>query len=266
MKNSNFVLRLAIAFIACTVIVSSAARKDEITLVMVPRDDATVQLGMDIANKYPTLLVSYKLGANETVSLHGWTGTQWVNVSLEDFLAGNFFRVGPDSALIVEKAGAEVPGKLLPPPDWCANVAKITTTDMRPLLHLTGQYYDFSFKDWSWFAKRYNLDLDAINPEGLNVSWYHRRMEDHLKSSDLLEASDLQFWVSIRQAVMTEPDVPAATEATVPFAEDEVSGDPFTNDAPPAVIMGAADAPMEQSRDVAAPTVEVKIEDTEEVE
>ena len=258
MKNSNSVLRLAIAFVACTVIVSSAARKDEITLVMVPRDDATVQLGMDIANKYPTLLVSYKLGANETVSLHGWTGTQWVNVSLEDFLAGNFFRVGPDSALIVEKAGAEVPGKLLPPPDWCANVAKITTTEMRPLLHLTGQYYDFSFKDWSWFAKRYNLDLDAINPEGLNVSWYHRRMEDHLKSNDSLGASDLQFWVSIRQAVMTEPMEPPASgmEEPTPPVDEEVVGDPFTNAAPSAVIMGAADAPTEESEETDSEVLE----------
>jgi hypothetical protein len=261
-KIRNIVLWLATAVIACTAVGSSAARKDEITLIMVPREDATVQLGMDVANKYPTLLVSYKLGANDTVSLHGWTGSQWVNVNMEDFLAGNFFRKGPDSALIVEKTGAEIPAILLPPPDWCANLAKITTTEMRPLLHLTGQYYDFSFNDWSWFAKRYNMNLDAINPEGLNVSWFHKRMEDHLRSSESLGASDLQFWISIRESVVSDPAAPAAVEAeeTVPTMKDEPVGDPFTNTAPSAVIMGAAEAPAESAEET-APTAEVPTEE-----
>ncbi len=244
MKKYRILMLWHIAVIlVCTAMHSAAARKDEITLVMVPREDAAVQLGMDIANKYPTLLVSYRLGANDIVSLHGWTGTQWVNVSTEDFLAGSFFRKGPDSTLIVESKGVEVPATLLPPPDWCASVAKITTTEMRPLLHLMGQYYDFSFKDWNWFSKRYNLDLDAINPEGLNVSWYHKRMEDHLKSSEVKGNSDLQFWVTIRQAMSTERSLEAAN--TESSTADEIVSDPFTNDAPSAVIMGAADTPAE---------------------
>jgi len=236
----------------CTAVCSSAARKDEITLIMVPREDAILQMGMDIANKYPTLLMSYKLGANDTVSLHGWTGSQWVNVSREDFLAGNFFRKGPDSALIVEQAGGEVQETLLPPSNWCANVAKITTTEMRPLLHLTGQYYDFSFKDWTWFANRYNLELDAINPEGLNVAWFNKRMEDHLKSREPQGASDLQFWVSIRQDVVADSGASASPEeeAVVTPMEDEMGGVPFTNEVPSAVIMGAADAPAEQPEPV----------------
>lgn len=119
---------------------------------------------------------------------------------------------------------------------------------MRPLLHLVGQYYDFSFKDWQWFAKRYNMDMDAINPEGLNVAWYHKRMSDHLTSSEQQGASDLQYWVSIRQpVVVTTPAVPVDTaeEKAVP-AKDEPE-QLLTNDAPAAVIMGAADATEERS-------------------
>jgi len=209
------------------------------------------------------LLISYKLGANEAVSLHGWTGTQWVNVSVEDFQAGNFFRTGPDSALVVENAGVAVPGKILPPSDWCASAAKIMTTETRPLLHLVGQYYDFSFKDWQWFSKRYNQDLDAINPEGLNVSWYHKRMSEHMKPGGQQGASDLQYWVAIRQIVENEPvlapvDVETEAPAVAPVTEE--SGNPFTNDAPAAVIMGAADASEEHS-DVPTAADEPAVED-----
>lgn len=224
---------------------SSQARKDEVTLMVVPREEGMVQVGMDIANRYPSLLVSYQLAANGAVSLHGWTGTQWVNVTLDDFAAGNFFKNGPDSALIIEKENIPVPDRLIPSADWCMNVSKITTTQTRPVLHLVGQYYDFNFKDWQWFATRYTMNMDAINPEGLNVSWYHKRMEDHLKAHDSQGASDLQYWVSVRQTVIAEAVVPTE-ESTVEIME-EGSENPLTNAAPAAVIMGAADAAEEDS-------------------
>lgn len=267
MKNRKSMVCLVAALVACSAVFSNAARKDEITLVMVPREDAPIQLGMDIANKYPTLLISYKLGVGGAVSLHGWTGTQWVNVSLEDFLGGKFFKKGPDSALVVEKTGIAVPGKILPLPDWCASASKITTTEMRPLLHLVGQYYDFSFKDWQWFAKRYNMDLDAINPEGLNVAWYHKRMAEHLVLRGEQGASDLRYWVSIHRPMVAEPVAPGETEPEkvddAPLVEEEESTEnPLTNEAPVAVIMSAADADEELSEKpatAAEPVVEEEI-------
>lgn len=256
MKFAQSMQKAVLVFVAATVVCSSAARRqEEVTLVMVPRDDATVQLGLDIANTYPTLLVSYKLGANGTASLHGWTGTQWVNIATDDFRAGNFFRTGPDSALIVEAPGAPLPETLMPPADWCPSVSKIATTEMRPLIHLVGQYFDFPFKDWQWFAKRYNMDLDAINPEGLNVAWYNKPLSDHFKSAAPVGASDLQYWFSIRQPIvgmsmLAEP-IPLeeasepAMEEPVPTGEGDDVGNPLTNAVPPAVVLGAADVPEE---------------------
>lgn len=257
-------------FVVGSVMCASASRKQEVTLVLVPREDATVQLGLDIANKYPTLLVSYQVGANDAVSLHGWTGTQWVNITAEDFRAGNFFRTGPDSSLIIEAGDAQVPEKLVPPAEWCASVSKISTTEMRPLIHLVGQYFDFPFKEWQWFAKRYNMDLDAINPEGLNVAWYNKPMIAHFEQSSPVGASDLQYWFSIRQPVSITPPVAESTpveDAASPVVEESVPGmeesapvgeeigNPLTNAIPPAVVMGAADAPAEVSAEpVVAPT------------
>lgn len=265
MKNRKSALCIVAALVACSAVFSNAARKDETTLVMVPREEETIRLGTDIANKYQkTLLISYKLGANNAVSLHGWTGSDWVNVRLEAFQGGEFFKKGPDSALIVEKAGVAVPDTMVPPGDWCASVAKITTTEMRPLLHLVGQYYDFSFKEWKWFANRYSMDVDAINPEGLNVAWYQRRAGEHLKPREQQGASDLQYWMLLRQPVLAEPvlavDAEAKKASPIPAVEQEEPGNPLTNAVPAAVVLGATDA-EEGCLEAPAPETEGAIEE-----
>ncbi len=248
MKNRRWMKWVVYTVCVCGLALSAQARKKEITLVLVPREDATKRLGLDIANRYPTLLVGYRVAPNGTLSLHGWTGTKWVNIALDDYVAGNFFKKGPNSALIVEKDGVPVPENLVPPVDWCMDVSKITTTRLRPLIHLTGQYFDFSHKDWKWFAKRYGMEIDAINPEGLNTAWYHKRLNEHLKSGKPVGSDDLQYWVSIRQTVIAEPSVAGegAPEAAEPGAGQAVD-DPFTNAVPPAVVMGAGDVPEEHA-------------------
>jgi len=243
MKNRGWMKGMACAVFACGLATSAQARKKERTLVVVPREKATVQLGLDIANRYPILLVSYRVAPNGVLSLHGWAGTKWVDIAPEDYRAGKFFKQAPNTALIVEKKGTPVPEKLVPPMEWCPEVFKITTTQLRPLIHLTGQYFDFSHKDWTWFAKRYSQKIEAINPEGLNTAWYHKRLDDHLKSGKPVGINDLQYWVSIRKPIVVEEDAP---EADVPVADEAVE-DPFTNAVPPAVIMGAGDVPEEKA-------------------
>ncbi len=234
--------------LACLAVSVRASRKDEITLIMVPRTKPMVRLGMDLANKYPSLFISYALGANGAVSLHGWTGSKWVNISPTDFAAGTFFKKAPDSVLIIESQKVPVPEILIPPEDWCQNVAKITTTQLRPLIHLTGQYFDFDYKDWKWFADRYKMDMDAINPEGLNVKWYNKRLVDHFGEDKAIGESDLQYWVMLRQAVLADPELVPEVDETAPdaapdaVAAEEELDNPFAHEVPPAEILGAPDA------------------------
>jgi hypothetical protein len=235
----------ALAGVALSV---DASRKNEVTLVMVPREDGARKVGMDVSNRFPTLFLTYQVGANGVVSLHGWTGNEWVNISLNDFRDGAFFRAGPDSALIVEADGVPVPESLVPPASWCSSVYKITTTGTRPLLHLVGQYFDFKYKDWEWFAENYKLPIDAINPEGLNVSWYNKRLTDHFSSKPAKAVNDLQYWVAVRYP---DPEVVAEAPAKEPVAMEadeekpamETPEDPapvvLTNEVPAAVVLGA---------------------------
>lgn len=249
--KKHYITGFVALFFAVT-LTSFASRKDEVTLLMIPREDGVVRVGMDIAKRYPTLLLSYKIEANGAVMLHGWSGKEWVSVSLKDFTEGNFFRNGPDSALIVETSGSSALDSLIPPEGWCSSVYKISTTEVRPLVHLVGQYYNFKHKDWTWFSENYQLPLDSINPEGLNVAWYHKRLNDNLKKRDPIVANDLQYWSVIRQ-----PQPPLVIEEVEPTNSTEVieveehpemetpedpTLNPLTNAAPEAVVLGAGDA------------------------
>ncbi|MEE9368637.1 MAG: hypothetical protein V3V05_07195 [Pontiella sp.] len=249
MKNK---ILYSIILCGCAIAAVHASRKDEVTLLMVPREDGAMRVGMDIANRYPTLLLSYKVGNNGAVSLHGWSGKEWVNVELQNFHEGNFFKTGPDSALVIEVEGSPVPETLVPPEGWCGSAYKITTTDVRPLLHLVGQYYDFKYKEWSWFAENYRLPLDAINPEGLNVSWYHKRFNEHLKKQDAVIGDDLQYWVAVRHPQQGKIELAEASTNSTEQVDVEKQPDqeateepiinPLTNAVPEAIVLGAGTA------------------------
>ncbi len=248
MRGKSRLFGYIVSIALCTAALAFGGRRDEVTLVLIPREDASVRIGMDIANQFPSLLISYKIGAGGVASFHGWTGTEWVNVTEESFRNGGFFPQGkgPGSALIIEKQGAAFPSKLIPPESWCPAVYKITTTETRPLLHLLGRYYDFKFKEWEAFAEAYRQPLDSINPEGLNVSWYHRRLKDQKRSSNAVGAADLQYWIAVRHPMpIIEPPVEeekAPAESTDESAPTETVKDPFAADAPAAVVLGADDA------------------------
>lgn len=263
MKRTRWMKWVCCAVFACGVVVAAEARKEELTLLLVPREGVAGKVGLDIAGRYPTLLVTYKVVPGGGVSLHGWTGSKWVSISPADYVEGNFFRNGPHAALIVEEAGNPVPSMLVPPEAWCGDVFKVTTTEIRPMLHLSGQFFDFPYKDWKWFAKRYKQDVDAINPEGLNMSWYHKRLGDHLKGAAPKGSGDLQYWVALRHPVAAE-EAPEIDAAELDEPDEVLEEDPFTNAVPPAVVMGAGDVPEEEGPVKADPedTVEI-VEETE---
>jgi hypothetical protein len=237
-------------------ITTHASRLDEVTLVMVPREDSVVRVGMDLANRYPTLLISYQV-SGRTVSLHGWTGTEWVNVTPEAYDEGAFFHNGPTDAVLVEKEGEPIPERLVPPETWCSSVHKISTIDTRPLLHLIGQHYNFRYSDWKWFASNYKFSVEDINPEGLNVAWYNKPLSEHMSKQDaVVGTSDLEFWSVVRHplddtaaiVVLTDDEMPVSedvAEASDDQSEDLAGEDPLTNSIPSAVVLGAGDADAE---------------------
>lgn len=242
---------LACMFVAAVLFPSSFAfASDGITLLMVPREDGPVRLGMDVGSRHPTLLLSYKVLPDGSASLHGWSGTEWVNVTSDSFAEGSFFHKQPESAVVVWDEPEQLPKSLIPKESWCPTAYQISTTEMRPLLHLLGRHYDFKYDDWRWFSDNYRLPFNSINPDGLNVSWYHRRLGENLKQGKSTGTADLEYFTILygpQPVLQDEPDalVGEAVETTEsPAGEEVVEGtdNPLTNAVPQAVILGAGEA------------------------
>lgn len=269
MKSSTVVVLLLLG----AVFSIHASRKEEVTLVLVPREDGPVRVGMDVAKRYPILLISYKQGANGAVSLNGWTGSEWVNITPEAYSEGDFFHTGPTSALIVGKEQRPLPESIVPSMTWCPSVYAISTLETRPLLHLMGRYFDFKYKDWTWFSSNYHMTLDSINPEGLNVGWYHRSLVENLKKPATVGSSDLQYWMVIRQPGMMEqmePEVevaPMKSDEPVPNGMEQAEAlqvDPLTNAVPDAVVLGAGDADEAANTAMSNKTGNIEIPEVQE--
>lgn len=254
----NFKCVILVSLMLGSLVSAYASRLDEVTLVLVPREDSVVRVGMDLANRYPTLLISYQVSGGGVVSLHGWTGTEWVNVTPEAFREGAFFHTAPTDAILVEKDGVPIPEMLVPSEVWCSSVHRISTINTRPLLHLIGQHYDFRYSDWKWFAANYKFSIEDINPEGLNITWYNKPLAEHLrKKNTVFGTSDLEYWSIVRQpmddmepmVVLVDDEMPVAEETDVTLdmepSESLEGEDPLTNSISSAVILGAGDADAE---------------------
>lgn len=263
MKRTNCVVNmlLGIALLCGGALVASANRAEEVTLLLVPRTAVPLRIGLDLAATYPTLLVDYETDARGKLSLHGWTGSEWVNVTPEAFGKGDFFRRAPDTALVIEDPTVPFPESALPPARWCAELYRISSTEPRPLLHLIGQYYDFDYAEWKWFADRYRLSIDDINPEGLNVAWYRKPLVAHFRRPSRDPVADLAFWMPIRTPSSTlaetattgaveppaesSPEKPLisekAVEATAPAPSEKAAVNPLA-ETDSAEVMGAAPA------------------------
>ena len=173
-------------------------------LLLFPHNEQSVKVGLDIAERHESLLVTYKLGAKNTVSLRGWTGTEWVYISVPNYQSGDFFREGPEKAIIIDGYDS-FPDALLPSRPWCDAVYKVSTTQLAPIIHLCGRRLHFEYNDWKWFLDRYGIALEDINPNFHGVRWFNRRLGDVLKNTHAKSDKDEVFWNVIREPSVEDP-------------------------------------------------------------
>lgn len=150
--------------------------RKNITMLIVPREPLPVQIAQDISLRYPVLLVCYQKTGSKLL-IHAWNGKSWVGVSAEDYVNGTFFANRPQHAILIEKKDAPAPDVLIPNGVWCQKGNRITTTDPRILIHLLGRHFNFPYRYWMQFSKRYNYSLEKLNPELFNINWWQYRGE-----------------------------------------------------------------------------------------
>lgn len=162
----------------CSVLIGMAGlaharvEPETVTMLVVPAHYSVVQVAMDIARLYPTILVSYQAGSSDDdPALYAWNGREWLYVSCDDYLAGRFFRYAPQRVALVG-GESEIPSLLADGPAWTPLVIKVPTLKTPELINALGRVYDFDPYTWKWFSKRYNLDLVDVNEPARTKSWY----------------------------------------------------------------------------------------------
>ena len=213
MKIRHFKWMCIMAFILLS---AQVVRADGRVLLMIPHEEEMIKVGLDFTERHPSLLISYRLGAQNTAALKGWTGTEWVYVSVANFQSGNFFRKGPDEAIIIQ-SNQPFPEGLIPSESWCDDVYKINSSELRPVIHLVGQALHFKYDDWKWFAKRYNMSIAQLNPTESGIYWYNRRLGDVFKGKRTSGHEDILLWEVVRVSEVELVESLAAEKEALPI-------------------------------------------------
>ncbi|MBP7829625.1 MAG: hypothetical protein KA248_06880 [Kiritimatiellae bacterium] len=177
MKKIRFVAMFVLAAVlAGPAYPAATPTPRQLTLLVVPARYNVLQVAFDAASLAPVVLVSYQGDATtENPLLHAWNGSEWVYVSTDDFRDAQFLQVSPSQAILV---GDE---KLLPPVlvtsvgAWCPKTLTVPATDPAGLVNALGAHLDFSSRDWKWMASRYNMNLQDLNRERRQESWYDQK-------------------------------------------------------------------------------------------
>jgi len=238
------VLLLTLCLLFCAM--AHAGIKNEITMLIVPRDAKAIQIAQDIADAYPVLLVVYRQ-TGSVLDLHAWNGENWVAVSVEDYTNGVFFANAPTHAILIQPGRVSVPDALVPPGVWCQSGSRLLSTDPRVLIHLLGRHFNFPYRHWKQLADRYGYTLEQVNPALINVYWWHYRgdvVRNKLAQRD--SEADLDQWYALE---ITPPPAPPAEEPLVDekAEEEPAATEPAKEVEKPAEESVAADVSAETS-------------------
>jgi len=174
MIRKNMIKMMSIALFSglCLTSLGMAPKSANVNLLVVPARYSVLQVAFDVADSYPTVLVSYQGGKDgRDPLLYAWTGTEWVFVTLEDYAQARFMQVRP-SRIILVGGDDLMPPALAEASNWGSMVVNVPSVDTATLINSLANIYGFRRRDWRWFAVRYNLDLIDLNDEQRKDSWY----------------------------------------------------------------------------------------------
>ncbi len=132
------------------------------TVMLLPARQRTVQMGFDLLQIRPQLLLISYQGTAESADagMHVWDGREWLRLSDSDYQDGRFLRTGTavDQMYLIGRE-AEVPGILQYRPVWSEEMHWIQSLQVSDLVNILGQRFRFTRDEWRWLARLHDLDL-----------------------------------------------------------------------------------------------------------
>lgn len=151
---------------------ASAPPPNDLALLVVPERVNLVQAGFELNQLRSIALVTYRTRRQTgEVILHGWTGREWIPVSLQDYATGDFMLRDPVRIILVGDE-ALLPGELVEASNWGPLVLNVEATQTDEFFNAMGQLFEFSSREWRQVANRHNMQMEDVTPASVRMSWY----------------------------------------------------------------------------------------------
>jgi hypothetical protein len=151
------------------------ANRGEYSLIVAPARYSVMQVLFDVIEQRPSVLVSYQGEASTAnPALHVWNGATWNPIGVHDLQELSFLQRTPTRAVMVGDDSL-LPVSVRDSLAWLPEVIYIRDLQTSALLNDFGRVFNWSSREWRWFAKRYNLELEDEAEPARRTSWYEQR-------------------------------------------------------------------------------------------
>jgi len=158
----------SIAILGLTLAIPAfAAKKGNITVLVVPARHTVVRFAFDIAAIRDVTLVAY---GGETPQgeqlLHVWNAEakKWTFLSMDEFSFGQFLPDVPDTVILIG-ASRDMPEFITANAPAAKRVINIPSINPMPMANRLNERMRFSPREWRMLAKRHGLKIKDLNEE-----------------------------------------------------------------------------------------------------
>ncbi len=194
------------------------------SIIVMPARKRVVQLAFQLSRCKNVGLVTYNTNAGlDSPLIHVWTGQEWVQVSLDDYVQGSFMSGEPKNVYLLGDSNT-LPVRMMNDISWYKSPERITTLDISSLVNTFGKSLKLSPRQWKWLAAENGLTIKDQNTERRRYGrWGAPGKEKEMNPSKLESIELPPSQIIIEPVVKPEDQTPKATiEKAIPLkAETE---------------------------------------------
>lgn len=162
------------ALISSLAALAPARAQDQFSLIVAPARYNVIQVLFDVIERNPAVLVSYQGEATtENPALHVWDGSTWNPIGVHELQELGFLQRSPARAVLVGD-DALLPAVVRDSLSWLPEVVYVRDLTNAGLLNEFGRIYNWTGREYRWYANRYNLDLEDEAAPARKTSWYEQ--------------------------------------------------------------------------------------------
>lgn len=130
------------------------------SIMVVPARKRMVQLAFEISRGHQIGLITYNNSPSLNAPLlHAWTGHDWIQISMDDYVEGRFMSGDPKHVFLLGDAST-LPARMQSGPSWYKDLYRITTLDTAAIINKMGNVLNFSAREWKSLAALFEMKIE----------------------------------------------------------------------------------------------------------